>query len=151
MLLCWELAYGIWTQNSLTRNSDESALVVEIDFTWSLRFGSIEPGRPPIPLFVKPWSFDQFEFPSAFFPMSVFDSDTKSFYVVLVESWPLMLYDVLQVDRVLQTACNKPLPEYSLLPLVGSPLCSVVIEQLMARSGTDLKMAKTVIIQTLCF
>nr|GEZ58796.1 hypothetical protein [Tanacetum cinerariifolium] len=31
--------------------ANELALAVEIDFTWSLGFGSVEPGIPLIPLF----------------------------------------------------------------------------------------------------
>ncbi|GKG49565.1 hypothetical protein Tco_0516017, partial [Tanacetum coccineum] len=34
----------------IRRILDESALVVEIDFTWSIGFGYVEPGIPPIPL-----------------------------------------------------------------------------------------------------
>nr|GEY07161.1 hypothetical protein [Tanacetum cinerariifolium] len=33
----------------IQRIADELALAVEIDFTWSFGFGSVEPGRPPIP------------------------------------------------------------------------------------------------------
>ncbi|GJT55973.1 hypothetical protein Tco_0991027 [Tanacetum coccineum] len=42
MLLCCEpdTAYGL---HPIRRISDESALAVEIDFTWSLGFGSVEP------------------------------------------------------------------------------------------------------------
>ncbi|GJU97066.1 hypothetical protein Tco_1326337 [Tanacetum coccineum] len=49
MLLCYELdmAYGLYP---IRRISDESALAVEIDFTWSLGFGFVEPRRPSIPL-----------------------------------------------------------------------------------------------------
>ncbi|GJT69568.1 hypothetical protein Tco_1028854 [Tanacetum coccineum] len=49
MLLCREtdMAYGL---HPIQRISDESALAVEINFTWSLGFDSVEPGRPPIPL-----------------------------------------------------------------------------------------------------
>ncbi|GJX01890.1 hypothetical protein Tco_0185803 [Tanacetum coccineum] len=49
MLMCCEpdTAYGL---HPIQRISDESALAVEIDFTWSLGFGSVEPGRPLIPL-----------------------------------------------------------------------------------------------------
>ncbi|GJR63407.1 hypothetical protein Tco_1505569 [Tanacetum coccineum] len=48
-LMCYEpdTAYGL---HPIRRISDESALAVEIDFTWSLGFGSVEPDRPPIPL-----------------------------------------------------------------------------------------------------
>ncbi|GJS00490.1 hypothetical protein Tco_0316998 [Tanacetum coccineum] len=49
MLLCCEpdTAYGL---HPIQRISDESTLAVEIDFTWSLGFGSVEPGKPLIPL-----------------------------------------------------------------------------------------------------
>nr|GEW04960.1 MAK10-like protein [Tanacetum cinerariifolium] len=49
MLPCCELdtAYGL---HPIWHISDESALVVEIDFTCFPGFGSIELGRPPIPL-----------------------------------------------------------------------------------------------------
>ncbi|GJX03376.1 hypothetical protein Tco_0189292 [Tanacetum coccineum] len=49
MLLCCEpdTAYGL---HLIRRISDESTLVVEIDFTRSIGFGSVKPGRPPIPL-----------------------------------------------------------------------------------------------------
>ncbi|GKF71651.1 hypothetical protein Tco_0207765 [Tanacetum coccineum] len=112
MLLCYEpdMTYGL---HPIWRISDESTLVVEIDFTWSLGFDSIESGRPPIPL-------------SLILPISVFDQDTKNFRCCIGRILALLLYTILQVDRVLQTACNKPLAECSLLSLVGSPLCSVV-------------------------
>ncbi|GKE47774.1 hypothetical protein Tco_1479032, partial [Tanacetum coccineum] len=42
-----DTTYGLYPIQHI---SDESALEVEIDFTWSLEFGSVEPGRPPIPL-----------------------------------------------------------------------------------------------------
>nr|GEU56143.1 hypothetical protein [Tanacetum cinerariifolium] len=77
---------------------DESALVVEIDFKWSLGFGSVEPGKARISLMM-------FEFSSCLFAESAMNL----------------------VDRVLQTACNKPLLEYSLLPLVGSLLCQYAV------------------------
>nr|GEU98236.1 hypothetical protein [Tanacetum cinerariifolium] len=49
MLLCCEpdTTYGLHPIRCIL---DESALVVEIDFTWSFGFGSIEPVRPLIPL-----------------------------------------------------------------------------------------------------
>ncbi|GKA94641.1 hypothetical protein Tco_0816679 [Tanacetum coccineum] len=77
MLLCCkpDTAYGLLP---IRRISDESALVVEIDFTWSLGFGSVE-------------------------------------LVINLD------------ERVLQTMCNKPLQEYSPLPLTGSHLCSVAL------------------------
>ncbi|GKF53585.1 hypothetical protein Tco_0160495 [Tanacetum coccineum] len=111
MLLCYEpdTAYGLRLIRCI---SDELALVVEIDFTWSLGFDSIESDRPPIPL-------------SLILSVSVFDQDTKNFNCCIGRILALLLY-IVQVDRVLQTACNKLLPEYSLLPLVGSPLYSVV-------------------------
>nr|GEU80127.1 hypothetical protein [Tanacetum cinerariifolium] len=74
-------------------SSEESALAVEIDFTWSLGFGSVELGRPLIPL---------------------------SWYEELsLLHWynpgPANLYCPLGWKGV-QTVCNKPLQEYSLLP-----------------------------------
>ncbi|GJR23604.1 hypothetical protein Tco_0972131 [Tanacetum coccineum] len=85
MLLCCEpaMAYGL---HLIRRISDESALVVKIDFTWSLGFGSVEPGRPPIPL-------------SLILPMSVFDQDTKNFRCYVGRILALLLYTVLQIDR----------------------------------------------------
>ncbi|GJV71752.1 hypothetical protein Tco_1491747 [Tanacetum coccineum] len=109
MLLCCEpnTAYGL---HPIWRISDESALVVEIDFTWSLRFGYVEPGRPPTPLSSR-ISLMMFEFSSSLFADSAMN----------------LVSDSSNVDMVFQTMCNMPLREYSLLPLVGSPLCSVVL------------------------
>ncbi|GJT68267.1 hypothetical protein Tco_1019747 [Tanacetum coccineum] len=65
MLLCYEpdTAYGL---HPIRRISDESALAVEIDFTWSLGFGYVEPGRAPIPLSSR-ISLIMFEFSSCLF------------------------------------------------------------------------------------
>ncbi|GKD19107.1 hypothetical protein Tco_1208265 [Tanacetum coccineum] len=102
MLMCCEpdITYGL---PPIRRISDESALAVEIDFTWSLGFGSVKPGRPPIPLSLIP-------------PMFVFDQGTKNFHCCIGRILALLLYIVLQVDRVLQTVCSKPLQESSPLP-----------------------------------
>ncbi|GJZ53909.1 hypothetical protein Tco_0608794 [Tanacetum coccineum] len=70
MLLCCkpDMAYGL---HPIRRISDESALAVEIDFIWSLGFGSVEPSRPLIPLSSASVeariSLIMFEFSSCFF------------------------------------------------------------------------------------
>ncbi|GKB63584.1 hypothetical protein Tco_0919770 [Tanacetum coccineum] len=52
----------------------------------------------------------------------------------------MLLYTVLQVDRVFQTMCNTPLREYSLLPLVGSPLCTNSLKVLALLAFEDVPL-----------
>nr|GEY41373.1 hypothetical protein [Tanacetum cinerariifolium] len=72
-LLCCEpdTAYGL---HLIRRISDELDLVVEIDFTWSFGFGSVDP---------------------VILPMSVFDKDTKNSYCYVGIILALLLYIVL--------------------------------------------------------
>ncbi|GJS13596.1 hypothetical protein Tco_0408068 [Tanacetum coccineum] len=99
ILLCCEpdTAYG---QHPIRCISDESALAIEIDFTWSLGFGSVEPGRPPAPLYSASVeariSLIMFEFSSCLF----------------VDSAMNLVSDSSNVDRVLQTVYNKPLQDW---------------------------------------
>ncbi|GJR46064.1 hypothetical protein Tco_1314167 [Tanacetum coccineum] len=46
----FDTAYG---PDPIQRIADELDLEVEIDFTWSRGFGSVEPDRPSIPLSCK--------------------------------------------------------------------------------------------------
>ncbi|GKF46565.1 hypothetical protein Tco_0136367, partial [Tanacetum coccineum] len=50
MYYVFDMVYG---PDSIWHISDELALAVEIDFTWSLGFGSVEPGKPLIPLLLS--------------------------------------------------------------------------------------------------
>nr|GEW43409.1 hypothetical protein [Tanacetum cinerariifolium] len=81
MLLCYEpdMVYGL---NPIWRISDELALVVEIDFTWSIGFGSVEPGIPPIP-FSSRISLMMFEFSSCLFADSAMNlaNDSSNVYL----------------------------------------------------------------------
>nr|GEV20263.1 hypothetical protein [Tanacetum cinerariifolium] len=80
----FDTVYGL---DSIRRITDESALAVEINFTWSFEFGSVEPGRPPIPLSsasVKARiSLIIFEFSSRLFADSSMNLVSDSFKVCL--------------------------------------------------------------------
>ncbi|GKE46906.1 hypothetical protein Tco_1478164, partial [Tanacetum coccineum] len=117
-LMCYEpdTAYGL---HPIRRISDESALAVEIDFTWSLGFGSVEPDRPPIPLSSR-ISLIMFEFSSCLFADSAINlvSDSSNvglrlgnFHCYVGRILALLLCTVSEVDRVLQTICNNPLQD----------------------------------------
>ncbi|GJX87451.1 hypothetical protein Tco_0339465 [Tanacetum coccineum] len=100
----------MWRQNARTISThirsitDESTIVVEIDFTWSLGFGFVEPAASVEARI----SLIMFEFSLCLFADSamnfVSDSQSLSFVqgtirfsvVALVESWALLLFIVLQ-------------------------------------------------------
>ncbi|GKC16430.1 hypothetical protein Tco_1013212, partial [Tanacetum coccineum] len=84
MLLCCEpdTAYGL---HPIRRISDELALVVEIDFTWSLGFGSVEPEARI--------SLIMFEFSSCLFADSAMNLVSDSSNIFLrsgYEEFPLL-------------------------------------------------------------
>ncbi|GKF92973.1 hypothetical protein Tco_0279692 [Tanacetum coccineum] len=122
MLLCCvpDMAYGPYP---IRRISNKSALAVEIDLTWSLGLVFVELGRLSNPLSCKtllvcPISDSAINLVS--------DQDTKSFHCSVGRILTLLLYTVLQVDRVHQTVCSKLLLEFSFLPLVDNPSYSAV-------------------------
>ncbi|GJZ43147.1 hypothetical protein Tco_0590402 [Tanacetum coccineum] len=110
--MCYEpdTAYGL---HPIRRISDESALAVEIDFTWSLGFGSVEPDR----IFLE---YVEFLFVSLLAGSVhinlVSDSSNVglrlgNFHCYVGRILALLLCTVSEVDRVLQTICNNPLQE----------------------------------------
>nr|GEW64250.1 hypothetical protein [Tanacetum cinerariifolium] len=101
------MAYGL---NLIQRIADESALAVEIDFTWSFGFGFVEPDRPPIPLSSASVeariSLIMFEFSLCLFAdsaMNLNPGPAALYYppAVLVGMAPLELRIYLKINRAL--------------------------------------------------
>nr|GEY64080.1 hypothetical protein [Tanacetum cinerariifolium] len=76
-----------YSPDPIRRIVDELALTVEINFTWSLGFGLVESGRPPIPLYSAlveaQISLIMFEFSSCLFADSAMNLVSDSSKVCL--------------------------------------------------------------------
>nr|GEW71090.1 hypothetical protein [Tanacetum cinerariifolium] len=122
----------------IQRITNESALAVEINFTWSLGFGFVESGRPPIPLSsasVKAQnSLIMFEFSSCLFADSAMNLVSDSSKVCLRSGYEevlllrcvYFLVDFLNsLPRLLSWACIAASPsEVSVfLAFKDVPLC----------------------------
>nr|GEV13967.1 reverse transcriptase domain-containing protein [Tanacetum cinerariifolium] len=104
--LLYYVSDTVYGPDPIRRIKDESTLAVDIDFTWSLRFGFVKPDKLPIPLSSASVeariSLIMFEFSSCLFADSAMNLVSDSSKVCLqsgYEEFPLLLWSAEDLLR----------------------------------------------------